>query len=139
MQETKSKFSENCRNLSVTCSVCSFGLAALAYFWPQGFGKELGLPGEFYGFLLMAIALVGVAVFFHGQYSKCPNCGKKHAMIVQSKNFISESSDIVKKGEYYSGSKKVRQYARETKQWFHIHRKCKYCGTEDYLVRTEKK
>ncbi len=98
-----------------------FGIISLCLFFIV---IEALLMGEFTNAALCTLLLilnVSVWVLSHKTSRKCPHCGKLGAMETTKAEIIDRTSTTA--GEH---SKPATHYT------FHIHRKCKYCGFENY-------
>lgn len=79
---------------------------------------------------VVALGAFAAAYWVHGFYNRCPFCRKKYAMKRQSKECVDRYPESVGSG---SNARVVMKVV------YHLHRKCKYCGGEDYVEITDTK
>lgn len=86
--------------------------------------------------ILCAMLFGMIARWMHSLYTKCPHCKVPNAMKRTSKEIVSRRDTTI--------VNKINGEIRHTpalETIYHIHRKCKYCGQDDYLekISTQKK
>ena len=90
-----------------------------------GYGIGSVISQDYKMAILWTILLILITilwVFFHNKDRKCPQCEKYGAMENTKKEIIERTPTT------------TGQYDRPaTLYTFHIHRKCKYCGYEDFF------
>ena len=135
MQENSNKFSDSMTAIMIGGAITCIGIIILAYYKPALFSQDKEIIPIC---VILSCICAYLAYYFRGWATKCPICGKHHAMKFASKNLVSQNTAAVIKKVTKNGST-VKNLVNETTSTYHIYRECKYCGGKDYLVNIEKK